>query len=138
MKETELLHSLTLLCLYLITGFLFLFQSYDKIFRIGVKNVSREFSSTLPHVPYSILYSGILASSIIEFVCGLFLITGLFTQLSLMFLFVEMTGVAIVFSMIRPMWDMQYYFPRLALLITLIVLPDEWNRLSLIGLFVNP
>jgi uncharacterized membrane protein YphA (DoxX/SURF4 family) len=74
-------------------------------------------------------------TSFVELLGGLLLITGLFTNYTLVALGLDLVLVAFAFSLLRPMWDMQHVFPRLLLVFILLILPDGYNRISLDYLF---
>ncbi len=114
--------SIALFLIRTVTGILFFFQGYDKIFNIKIKNVVATFNDPLNkfRIPLAILKPLITISSVIELLCGLLLIIGLFRNPALMFLALNMIFVAFSFSFIKPMWDMKFYFPRMIFLIILL------------------
>jgi uncharacterized membrane protein YphA (DoxX/SURF4 family) len=126
MNETTY-HGLIFLALRIIVAVLFFFQSYDKLFRIGTKSITDQMRATFPSVPSAILYFSILLSGIAELTGSLLLLTGISIQWGVVILLIDMAAVALSFSMIRPMWDMQYYFPRLILILILALLPADWD-----------
>ncbi len=105
-----------------VTGILFFFQGYDKVFNIKINNVVATFNDPLNkfQIPKFILKPLISISSLIELLCGLLLIIGLFRNPALMFLALNMIFVALSFSIIKPMWDLKFYFPRMIFLILLL------------------
>lgn len=117
-----------------VTGILFLFQGYDKIFNIKISNVVTTFSSPYASalkVPSFLLKPLVAFSSWGELVCGLLLTLGLFNNVALYFLAADMLFVAVTFSMIKAMWDMQFYFPRMIFLILLLCIPAGWDHFCL-------
>lgn len=114
-------------------GVLFLFQGYDKLFRIKIKGVVEAFQSEVAiyHVPKWILYFLAYYTSIVEFVGGLFLVIGLFSHYTLYALGIDLLLVSIAFSFIEPMWDTKHVFPRFFLIILLLILPSENNSFSI-------
>ena len=127
--EPTFLQSSALLLVRLILGILFLFQGYDKIFRIGIAGVAEAASTPATE---KILGKGffrilIFVSSWIELLAGFMLITGFHRNEALLLLGGDMLGTALIFSMIKPMWDMQFYFPRLILLVILMIAPEAWD-----------
>ena len=74
-------------------------------------------------------------TSLVEFVCGITLVLGLFTDYSLYLLGLDLLLAAFAFSLVQPMWDMKHLFPRFILVITLLLFPAEWNKRSLDFLF---
>jgi uncharacterized membrane protein YphA (DoxX/SURF4 family) len=135
MNEIDFAHGIALLTIRMVAGVLFFFQAYDKLFRIGVRQVTEQFSSTLTIIPKQFIYLGILVSSLIELAGGVLLFSGFFITPVLGLLLIDMVVVAVMFSAIRPMWDMQYYFPRLLLLLALALLPADWDCFSLAKIF---
>jgi uncharacterized membrane protein YphA (DoxX/SURF4 family) len=120
-------------CCRILLGILFFFQGYEKLFRFKVKGVAAVYNELLQKtgLPPRIISICILFNSIIEFIGGLFLIGGIFTTLTLYMLGINMVAVAFFFSLIRPMWDLQYFFPRFVLLMFLLLLPETWQILSI-------
>ncbi len=125
------------LVLRLVLGILFLFQGYDKVFRVGMKGVTESFQVQLGKikVPKSILSLSTYFTSYVELIGGALLILGLFKNFALLFLGIDIIIVTIAFSMIKPMWDMQLFFPRLVLIAVLLYLPEKWDIFSLDYLF---
>lgn len=121
------------LLLRTVTGVLFFFQAYDKIFRIKTSNVAAAFSKDMArfHCPPSLLYFLVFISSWIEFFGGMLLFIGLFKYYVLIFLSVDLFFVALSFSAIKAMWDMQFFFPRFIFILILWVIPFTADRYSL-------
>ncbi|MCC6372317.1 MAG: DoxX family membrane protein [Bacteroidia bacterium] len=107
------------------TGFLFLFQGYDKLFRLKLNTVTDAFMNDAGryHVPRPLVYLLSAYTSVAEFLGGLFLILGLFLTPALYALSVDLLLVGFAFSFIEPMWDLKYMFPRLILVVLLLILP---------------
>lgn len=133
MAEIEFNRACALLLLRVITGVLFFFQAYDKIVKMGIKNVIWTFRDSLSQtfLRGGLLSSAIYASSYIELVGGAMLITGFFKCQVLCLLGVDLLCVSFIFSMVKPMWDMQFFFPRLAMITTLLLCPPEWDIFTL-------
>jgi uncharacterized membrane protein YphA (DoxX/SURF4 family) len=127
--EYTYLQSSSLLLLRLILGVLFLFQGYDKIFRIGIASVAD--ATTTPEtqriMSKSFFRGLIFLSSWIELLAGIMLIIGYQRDFWLVMLGADMLGTALIFSIIKPMWDMRYYLPRLLLLLVLMLAPEAWD-----------
>jgi putative oxidoreductase len=126
----------------LFCGVLFIYQGYDKLFVVGMKNVIETFSSEAnrKRVPKFFVVVSSYFSSIVEFVGGALLILGLFKPIVLTLLGVDLVIVAIAFSTIQAMWDMKNVFPRLMLVGILMVTPTSWEVFSLRNLieyFIN-
>lgn len=125
--------TIAILILRIFLGILFFMQGYDKLFRIGMKNVINAVDNPLEdhHLPSGLISLASYYTSIIELICGGCLIVGFFTNYALYLLGLDLLIVAFAFSIIKPMWDLQFVFPRLAILITLLLVPEEWNKLSI-------
>ncbi|MFN7013549.1 MAG: DoxX family protein [Bacteroidia bacterium] len=136
MIELEGTHAAYLIA-RLFLGILFFVQGYDKIFRVKVQTV---YATMLPSfnrlkMNPSLVKTMAYVTSYIEFIGGIMLIIGFFTKAALLLLGVDLLIVAIGLGMLTPMWDMQHAFPRLILLLILLILPDFWNVFSLDELF---
>lgn len=132
MTELEGTHAAYLIA-RLFLGILFFVQGYDKVFRVKVQNV---YTTMLPsfnrlNMNPSLVKIMAYLTSYIEFTGGFLLILGLFTQIALIILGIDLLIVAIGLGMLTPMWDMQHAFPRLILLLVLLILPEYWNVFSL-------
>ncbi len=114
-------------------GSLFLLQGYDKVFKIKIKGVYETFELPMrsKNMPNFILMLAAIFTSYTELFGGLFLIFGLFKSFALYFLGIDLLLVAIAFGMLNPMWDMQFVFPRLVILVTLLLIPVEWDIISI-------
>ena len=110
-------------------GILFFIQGYDKMFNVHIKNVVKTFDPPLTskHLPEFFILITAWFTSLIEFFGGFLLIIGFFTNYVLYLLGMDLILVAIGLGIIRPMWDMQFVFPRLLLLVSLLLMPEEWN-----------
>jgi len=117
----------------LFTGILFFFQGYDKIFKVKISGVVTNFLEDAEHVHiHKPLVTAIsYCTSYIELIGGFFLIIGLFTNYALFALGLDLVLVCFAFSIIRPMWNMQHVFPRLLLVIILLLLPSEYTKIGL-------
>ena len=140
MTETEINQSVALLLIRVITGILFFFQAYDKIFKLGIKNVIWTFRDSLSgtFLKDGLLSSAVYISSYLELIGGAMLIIGFCRDQVLYILGFDMLMVALVFSMVKPMWDMQFYFPRLVLIVTLLLCPPAWDRFTIMSFFNKP
>jgi uncharacterized membrane protein YphA (DoxX/SURF4 family) len=114
-------------------GILFFFQGYDKVFKVKISGVVDNFLEEAEHLhihkPMVIIIT--YCTSFIELIGGALLIIGLFTNYALLALGFDLVLVCFAFSIIRPMWDMQYVFPRLLLVGFLLFLPNEYTKIAL-------
>jgi uncharacterized membrane protein YphA (DoxX/SURF4 family) len=113
-------------------GLLFFLQGYDKIFRIKVSQVIENIHTPLAArgVPNFFSVLGAYFTSYTELICGATLIIGFAKYWSLYLLGFDMLFAAIAFGIVEPMWDMRHIFPRLAMLIFLLIMPSQWDVIS--------
>jgi uncharacterized membrane protein YphA (DoxX/SURF4 family) len=118
-------------------GLLFFFQGYDAVFNIKIKNVIETYQGSFTNkgIPKFLTVCGVWFTSCTELVCGVFLILGLFEYYSLSLLGINIIIASIAFGISTPMWDTRFVFPRLILLIFLLIVPPTWNAWSLDSLF---
>lgn len=112
---------------------LFMFQGYDKLFRIkipGVIDVFRE-DAQRNHIPGPFITGIAYYTSLVEFFGGFFLLVGFMTNYMLYALGVDLVLVGLAFSYVEPMWDMKHVFPRFMLLLILLVMPQDYRQISL-------
>jgi putative oxidoreductase len=76
-------------------------------------------------------------SLVSSMVCGFLLIIGLFEYPALYVLTINLIVAVIGFGIINPVWDMRLVFPRMALLIFLLLVPPHSQILSLDYLLFN-
>jgi uncharacterized membrane protein YphA (DoxX/SURF4 family) len=128
---------IAMLAMRLLAGILFFFQGYDKLFRLKTEGVLRAFSDPLAqrNIPPSFARACIFLSSSVELACGILLVTGLFRDPVIYLLTADLLCVALAFSFLKPMWEMGFFFPRFVLLMTLLLLPAEWDCYSISNLF---
>ena len=127
--ETTFLQSTAILLVRVILGILFLFQGYDKIFRIGISKVADAASTPVTEKFFgrNFFRTSILISSWVELLAGIMLVMGFHRNEALILLGADMLVTGVIFTLIKPMWDMQYYFPRLILLVFLMIAPESWD-----------
>jgi putative oxidoreductase len=136
MSQPDLNYSIAEVFIRCFLGILFLFQGYDKLFIVRIKNVINAFhiETDRKQIPRFLLVYTSYFTSITEFIGGILLITGLFHQFVPIILVINLLVVAFAFSFLRPMWDMQHVFPRVILL-TLILLLSNYFYFGLDTLF---
>ncbi len=113
-------------------GLLFFFQGFDAVFRLKMKNVVQTVSAPLEEkgFPSFMVVAGTYFTSYAELICGFLLVIGFVKYYAMYFLGLDLIIASIAFGSLKPMWDMQFVFPRLVLLAFLLVLPSEWDMLS--------
>lgn len=126
MSQVDLNFSIAEVFVRCFLGILFVFQGYDKLFVVKIKNVINAFHNEADrkHIPQFLLTFTSYFTSITEFIGGLLLITGLFHQFVPAVLAINLLIVAFAFSFLRPMWDMQHVFPRVILLTLTLLLSN--------------
>jgi putative oxidoreductase len=119
----------------ILLGILFVMQGIDKAFNIKLHGVVDAYrfqeSGAQSHMPSLLLYIGAAYTTYVELIAGVLLIAGLFTSYALYFLGVDLIIVSIGIGIRQPLWDMKYVFPRLAILVFLLLTPADWNTISL-------
>ena len=117
----------------LIVGFLFCIQGYDKIFNVGKTEVNAAILPSFQKIglPENFTKVFLFLTSWIEFIAGGLLILGLFKYGCIYLLGIELLFVVIGMSLIQPVLDLKHIFPRLILLIILLLLPAESDIFSL-------
>jgi putative oxidoreductase len=117
----------------LFLGALFFIQGYDKVIRIKMPGLVQTFRTELGRssVPDWILIPAAWYTSYAEFIGGFLLITGLFKSYVLFALGLDLVLVAIAMGMVQPMWNMEFVFPRLLLLLFLLIIPQGYDYISL-------
>jgi putative oxidoreductase len=87
------------------------------------------------HIPYPMVVTISYFTSIVEFIGGIALILGLFSNYALYLLGIDLLLVCFAFSIVNPMWDTRHVFPRFILVILLLLLPIEYCKISIDYLF---
>ena len=132
--ETQFTHESIALCfLRVFTGMLFLFQGYDKIFRMRMDNLIETIKPAYLNIgiPISMIRLFAYFTSYIELVGGFLLILGLLKITALYALGFDLLIASIGMAILNPMWDMKHVFPRLILVIFLIIYPTAADLLAL-------
>lgn len=117
----------------ILLGVILFFQAYDKIFRIKLPNVLKEIDAlcTERGVPKWFANFSTYISSYLELVYGALLILGLFTIPALYIIGIHLVIVSLAFSFLKGVWDMKHVFPRIVMVVFLLMIPQEWNIFSL-------
>lgn len=119
--------------LRLILGFIFFFQGFGKIFKFGLEAVYQNFFLTTYKdlLPDFLILSTAYYTSYIEFIGGLFLIIGLKRDLTLYALASVLIIVTFGHGLAEPIWDLSHVLYRTILLVSLLLLPKEWDIFSI-------
>lgn len=138
MSQTDLNYSIAELFVRCFLGILLVFQGYDKLFVVKVKNVINAFHNDAEQkkVPNFLVVITSYFTSITEFFGGILLIIGLFHNIVSIILVINLLIVALAFSFLKPIWDLQHVFPRVILL-TLILLLSNYFYLGIDTLLIK-
>lgn len=125
--------TVAVLTMRLILGFIFLMQGYGKVFKYGINNVYENFfkASHGDLLPDFLLLVTAYYTSYIELIGGLLLIIGLKSDYVLYALASVLVIVTFGHGLSEPIWDLSHVMYRLILLVTLLLLPKAWDRISL-------
>jgi putative oxidoreductase len=113
-------------------GLLFLFQGYDAIFRVKMKNVvsTMKMSFSGKGVPRVLVAGASWFTSYVQFLGGMLLLLGLLKYATLYILGIDLLIASIGFGIATPVWDTRHVFPRMILVVLLLLLPpamDHWT-----------
>jgi putative oxidoreductase len=116
-----------------ILGLLFFFQGYDAVFKIKISGVLATIEEPLSTIkaPLFLIVLGAYFTSYVELICGFLLIIGFLKYYALYLLGIDLIIASIAFGVIKPMWNMQHVFPRLVLLLFLLITPSQWDVISI-------
>lgn len=114
-------------------GMLFLLQGYDKVYKVGVNKVIPVYKTQLRNsgLPSVVITFAAYYTSWIELLGGLMLIAGFLKYYVLCALGIDLVMVAVAMGLIEPLWRMDFVFPRLALLLFLLLVPPAMDYFSL-------
>lgn len=114
-------------------GLLFFFQGYDAIFRIGVgKAIATYDDGFRPKgIPRFLTVAAAWFTAYTELICGALLVLGLMEYPALYLLGINLVVAATGFGIVTPLWDVRHVFPRLVLLLFLLLVPHAWNAWGL-------
>ena len=114
-------------------GLLFFFQGYDKVLRVKINGVIQTFEHPLirNHIPRWMLVASAYFTSYVELICGFMLILGFVKYYSLYLLGIDLLMVSVAFSIMEPMWNLRHVFPRMLLLLIVLIMPSEWDVISI-------
>lgn len=125
---------IAVLTLRLILGFIFLMQGFGKVFTWGVENVYKmdSFYGTYKDLlPDFIIYATAYYTSYIEFIAGLLVVLGLKRDYALYALASVLVIVTFGQGLASPIWNLSHVMYRTILLVTLLILPIEWDKFSI-------
>jgi uncharacterized membrane protein YphA (DoxX/SURF4 family) len=113
-------------------GVLFFIQGYDKVFKLGLSKVILTFRNELgrSQFPNPVINASAYYTSYAELIGGLCLIFGFMKYYALYALGLDLVMVAVAMGTISPLWKMDFVFPRLILLLLLLLSPPAWDALT--------
>jgi uncharacterized membrane protein YphA (DoxX/SURF4 family) len=128
----EIGKSIAIMTARIILGLLFLFQGYDKIFKVGIGQVSNAINNGFGNglIPSWLVNVTAFISSWIELIAGGMMILGIFKSISALALCLNLIVVTLGFSWSKPIWDEMHVFVRLSLLLLVMLVPTEWDQIS--------
>lgn len=120
-------------------GVLFLFQGYDAVFKIGLQQVTATYHINFSKkgLPRIITSFAAWFTAYTELICGFLLVFGLYEFATLYLLGINLIVAAIGFGMNAPLWDTRHVYPRLILVLILLLTPIQWHEWSLDYLFFH-
>ena len=115
--------------LRVILGLIVMMQGFGKVFTWGLDNVYGMFKSyEETFLPKFILVFAAYFTSYVELIGGFLLVIGLFRNYALYALGAVLLIVSFGHGLSSPIWDLSHVFPRAVLLISLLLLPEEWDK----------
>lgn len=133
----EIINQYHLIALTLIArlflGILFFFQGYDAVFKVKIINVIDTYQNTFYNngIPKWITVAAAWFTSLAALIGGVFLIIGFCEYLMLYILGLNLIITAIGFGINTPLWDTRFVFPRLLLILFLLIIPIQWDVISI-------
>ena len=123
----------------IVLGLLFFFQGFDKLFVIKMPEVVESFmqDARRRHIPRNMVAFLSYFTSLIECIGGLSLILGFFSDYAMIFLSFDLIIITFSFSLMHAMWDLKHVFPRLLLLVILLLLPSHAHYFCLDNVLFN-
>ena len=124
---------IAVLTIRLILGFIFLMQGFGQVFTWGVENVYKMdffYGTYKDLLPDFIIHATAYYTSYIELIAGLLVVLGLKRDYALYALASVLVLVAFGHGLATPIWDLSHVMYRTILLITLLILPSEWDKFS--------
>ena len=129
--------AIAVLTIRLILGFIFLMQGYGKVFKWGVENVYNMdyfYPTYKDLLPDFIIHATAYYTSYIELIAGLLVVLGLKRDYALYLLASVLVIVTFGHGLAEPIWNLSHIMYRTLLLVTLLILPREWDRFSIDGI----
>jgi len=118
----------------LLLGFIVLMQGFGKVFTWGVEEVYKmEFFLPVFHplLPDWVTYITAYYTSYVELIAGLMLIIGLKRDWAMYALASVLVIVTFGHGLAEPIWNLSHVMYRAILLVTILLIPKEWDKFSL-------
>lgn len=115
----------------MILGLIFLMQGCGKVFTWGMENVINApfFNGTFKDMlPAYLINITAYYTSYIELIGGFLFVIGFKTNYALYALASVLIIVTFGHGLAEPIWDLSHVMPRTILLVTLLILPKEWDQ----------
>ncbi len=125
----------------IILGLIFLMQGFGKVFTWGLDKVYNAdfFLGTFDGMlPDFVLWATVCYTSFVELIGGFLLVLGLKTDYALYALGTVLIIVTFGHGLAAPIWDLSHVMYRSILLVTLLLLPRDWDRFSIDALLKRP
>ena len=122
------------LTIRLLSGFIFLMQGIGKVFKWGVYNVYQMefFHGTYEDLlPDFLILGTAYYTSYMELIGGVLLVIGLKRDWALYGLASVLVVVTFGHGLAQPIWDMSQVMYRAILLVSLLLLPKQWDIFAL-------
>ncbi len=126
-------HSIASLTTRLLLGFIFLMQGYGKVFTWGVDKVYHSdffypvFKDLLPEF---LIQGTAYYTSYVELIGGFMVLIGFKRDYALYALASVLVIVTFGHGLAEPIWDLSHVMYRTILLVTLLILPRDWDKYS--------
>lgn len=117
----------------LVLGFIFLMQGFGKVFTWGVDNVYHMdffYDTYKDLLPAPVILFTAYYTSYVELLGGFLVVIGLKRDYALYALASVLVIVTFGHGLAEPIWDLSHVMPRTILLVTLLLLPKEWDVVS--------
>src|SRR5262249_23373852 len=116
----------------LLLGIILFMQGFGKIFTFTVPKVYsmffKDFEATW--LPKWLIWVTAYYTSYIELIGGFLLLIGFLRKQALWLLAVDLLVVSYGHGLLEPIWDLSHVIPRAILLITLFLVPQDWDKWS--------
>jgi putative oxidoreductase len=109
-------------------------QGFGKVFKWGVENVYNMdffYGTYKDLLPDFIIHATAYYTSYIELIAGLLVVLGLKRDYALYLLASVLVIVTFGHGLAEPIWNLSHVMYRTILLVTLLILPREWDKFSM-------